>query len=361
MLYLAIDQHRKQLTVNVRDEVGEILVRRQVSTRWKAVEEFFAELEERAAAHGGYMAILEVCGFNDWLLEKLREHNCREIVLVQSEERSKRKTDRRDANTLGELLWVNRARLLAGQPVHRLRRVHIASPQDQEDRQLTALRRNLGVRRTRVINRIKHLLLRHNRLQDCPTKGLQTQRAAKWLAQLALSELDRLEMNHLLSEWKLIETQRMELEARIRARQAPHPTARLVASLPGASAYTSLGLASRIGPIGRFPQPRSLANYWGLTPGCRNSGEAQQRLGSITKQGSAMARFLLGQLVLHVLRKDASMRQWYKRIKQRRGSKIARVAVMRRLCTILWHMLRKQEAYQCGGPPRRRLRSAVVR
>ncbi len=32
MLYLAIDQHRKQLTVNLRNEQGDVLVKRQVST-----------------------------------------------------------------------------------------------------------------------------------------------------------------------------------------------------------------------------------------------------------------------------------------------------------------------------------------
>lgn len=32
MLYLAIDQHRKQLTVNVRNEKGDVIIRRQVST-----------------------------------------------------------------------------------------------------------------------------------------------------------------------------------------------------------------------------------------------------------------------------------------------------------------------------------------
>jgi hypothetical protein len=33
MLYVGIDQHRKQLTVNIRDESGNVLVRRQVSTQ----------------------------------------------------------------------------------------------------------------------------------------------------------------------------------------------------------------------------------------------------------------------------------------------------------------------------------------
>jgi transposase len=93
-----------------------------------------------------------------------------------------------------------------------------------------------------------------------------------------------------------------------------------------------------------------LANYWGLTPGLRDSGEAKQRLGSITKQGSALARFVLGQATVHVLRKDAVLRRWYKGIKRRRGSKIARVAVMRRLATVIWHLLRKQQAYVLGGP-----------
>jgi transposase len=114
-------------------------------------------------------------------------------------------------------------------------------------------------------------------------------------------------------------------------------------------------LASRIGPIERFARPSSLANYWGLTPGCRNSGEATDRLGSITKQGSAMARFILAQVILHVLRRDGHMRAWYARIKRRRGSKIARVAVMRRLTTVSWHRVKHNEPYVVGGPPRRRL------
>src|SRR3990172_3710479 len=62
MLYLGIDQHRKQLTVNRRDEQGTIILRRQVSTNWLKVRAFFAELHERAEAQGGLAAIVEVCG-----------------------------------------------------------------------------------------------------------------------------------------------------------------------------------------------------------------------------------------------------------------------------------------------------------
>ena len=37
MLYLAIDQHRKQLTVNLRNEQGDVILKRQVSTEWKRI------------------------------------------------------------------------------------------------------------------------------------------------------------------------------------------------------------------------------------------------------------------------------------------------------------------------------------
>ena len=50
-------------------------------------------------------------------------------------------------------------------------------------------------------------------------------------------------------------------------------------------------------------------NYWGLTPGCRNSGETTQRLGSITKAGSPMARWLLAQVTHKVLRRDTRLRE----------------------------------------------------
>ena len=58
-----------------------------------------------------------------------------------------------------------------------------------------------------------------------------------------------------------------------------------------------------------------------------------------------MARWLLAQMTYKVLRKDAPLREWFKRIKRRRGAKIARVAVMRKLSTIIWHMLTKRISF----------------
>ena len=355
MLYLAIDQHRKQLTVNLRNEQGDVLVKRQVSTEWPRVRSFLEEVRKTSAPAGGFVTILEVCGFNDWLLKLLTEYGCRETILIQPEKRSKKKTDRRDAHALGELLWVNRLRLLAVKKVQGIRRIQLPTDREAEDRQLTAVRQRMGQQRTRTINRIKHLLRKHNLEQQQPAKGLDTIRTRKWLATLPLGPIDRLEMDLLLAQWKLWDEQLAKLELEIEKRQAKNATACVLATIPGCAAYGSLALAARIGSIQRFPRPASLANYWGLTPGCRNSGEATDRLGSITKQGSAMARFVLGHMVLHVLRRDGQMKAWYGRIKRRRGSKIARVAVMRRLATIIWHMVKYNRPYVAGGPPRRKL------
>jgi transposase len=349
MLYLGIDQHRKQLTVNLRDEQGTTLIRRQVSTEWDRVRAFLAEVRGAAESQGGFMAMVEVCGFNDWLVKLLGEYGCREIVLVQPAGRACRKTDRRDANLLSEQLWINRHRLLAGQPVHGLRRVTFPNDRDAQDRQLTALRQRLVQWRTKTINKVQHLLLKHNLQRACPTKGIKSKRARRWLAELPLNEVDRLELNLLLAQWALWDEQLAVIEKRISERQQAHPLAPIVATMPGAGASGSLALASRMGPIERFPTAGSLANYWGLTPRVRNSGEVTDRLGSITKEGSSLARFQLSQMVMHVLKRDHWMKNWYRRIKSRRGAKIARVAVMRRLATILWHMVKHQQPYVVGG------------
>jgi hypothetical protein len=72
-------------------------------------------------------------------------------------------------------------------------------------------------------------------------------------------------------------------------------------------------------------------------------------MASITKRGSRIVRFLLGQIVLHLLRRDETVRAWYQRIKRRRGARIARVALMRRTATILWRMLTTREAWRPGS------------
>jgi len=64
MLYLAIDQHRDQLTINLRNEQGDVIQKEQIRTRHDDTNDFFDRLSHQAGRHRGYMAIVEVCGFN---------------------------------------------------------------------------------------------------------------------------------------------------------------------------------------------------------------------------------------------------------------------------------------------------------
>ncbi len=346
MLYLGIDQHARQITVSLRGEDGDVLQARQVSTQPEKVHAFFRQLtRQRLRADESFVAVLEVCGFNDWLIRMLRDYRCHKVILIQPDERKRCKTDRRDAAALSELLWVNRDRLLQGKPVRGLRQVDIAGGTDQENRRLTTLRKEAGQARTRLVNQVRHMLRRHNLQWQMPTKRLPTKAALAWLKQLALPEIDRLEMDHLLADLERAQQRLRELERVIARRCGVSEEAVLLSSMPGVSYFTAVSLACRVGRVGRFPRARSLANYWGLTPGCRNSGETSQRLGSITKAGSGMARWLLAQVTHKVLRKDARLREWFRRVKRRRGSTIARVAVMRKLATIIWHMLSKRKTY----------------
>jgi transposase len=353
MLYLAIDQHKRQLTVNSRNEDGTVILKRQVSTRWDKVRAFFAELAEKAKAEGGFLAILEVCGMNPWLLKLLEEYGCREIVVIQPTERSKQKTDRRDAGELGHLLWVHRRQFLEGKHPQGLRRVERPTLQEAEDRQLTMLRVLLTRKRTAVLNGIHKLLRKHNLEQSQPTKGFKTKKVRKWLEAVELPTLDRMELDLLLPQWDLLEEQLKAVDAKIAQRAAADEQVQLLETVPGLGHYSALAISARLGDIQRFKHADSLANYFGLTPGCRNSGEATKRLGSITKCGSKIVRHVLSQAVVKVLRYDGIMRAWFKPIKKRRGAKIARVAVMRRLATILWHMLKRKQRYRYESPIQR--------
>ena len=70
MLYLEIDQHARQITISLRDENGDVVQARQVSTRPEKIQAFFAKLaRERLREGESFVAVLEVCGFNDWLIQ----------------------------------------------------------------------------------------------------------------------------------------------------------------------------------------------------------------------------------------------------------------------------------------------------
>jgi transposase len=118
----------------------------------------------------------------------------------------------------------------------------------------------------------------------------------------------------------------------------------------------------------RFGGAHEVEAYVGLVPREWSSGEAPRR-GRITKAGSGRVRWLLIQAAVSMLRvrdpRTAALREWAERIATRRGKKIARVALARRLAGILFALLRDGTVYapRAGQPPpgaRRRAEAACA-
>jgi hypothetical protein len=87
MLYLGIDQHARQITISLRDDSGDVVLARQVSTKPHKINAFFASLtRDRLKNNKPFVAVLEVYGFNDWLIEILRNYRCEKVILIQAQE-----------------------------------------------------------------------------------------------------------------------------------------------------------------------------------------------------------------------------------------------------------------------------------
>jgi len=110
---------------------------------------------------------------------------------------------------------------------------------------------------------------------------------------------------------------------------------------PGVGPVTALMFVLTIGPVERFRKSKQIVSYLGLNPRESSSG-GRQRLGSISKQGNSMVRFLLVEAAQSASRYDEELRRNYQRLKFRRGSAVAKVALARKLAVRLYWKLRKQ-------------------
>src|SRR5499425_2773399 len=114
---------------------------------------------------------------------------------------------------------------------------------------------------------------------------------------------------------------------------------------PGVGALTALAFVLIIGEAERFECGKQIAAYLGLVPEEESSGE-RRRLGHISKQGSGLMRFFLVEAAQVTVRSDPEWRNKFFHLAMRRGRKIAKVAMARRLAVRLYWMWRKQWGYE---------------
>jgi len=150
--------------------------------------------------------------------------------------------------------------------------------------------------------------------------------------------------NHL-SHVEGLNDQIMRVDEEIRRRASLDEDVRLLLSLTGVDVYTALLIRSEIGCIDRFPDYKRLISWAGLAPSIHQSGSVEIR-GGITKQGSRMLRWAIVEAAWVAVRYDGRMRGFYERVKRRRGSGKAIVAVACKMLKVIWFMLKRREPYQ---------------
>ena len=129
-------------------------------------------------------------------------------------------------------------------------------------------------------------------------------------------------------------------------------------TVPGVSVITASTFIAAIGDIRRFRSARQLVGYLGLDPRVRQSGPGPARHGRITKQGSAAVRHVLVEAAWVTVRAPGPMRAFYERVRARRGAQVAAVATARKLASLFWCLLTREQDYAFGQPSltRRKIR-----
>ena len=110
-------------------------------------------------------------------------------------------------------------------------------------------------------------------------------------------------------------------------------------------------MVAEIGDITRFPGARKLASWAGLTPTVRGS-DLHVRHGHISKQGSVWLRWAMNQAA-QTAKRSPEFATAHSGIAKRRGTKIATIAIARKLVTRAWHLLSEMEPAEASTPLRR--------
>ncbi len=111
------------------------------------------------------------------------------------------------------------------------------------------------------------------------------------------------------------------------------PEAQRLMTHPGVGPLTALAFVLVIGTAERFRCGKQIASYLGLVPSEDSSGD-RRRLGHISKQGNSLLRFLLVEAAQVTVRSNQEWRRKFFHLAMRRGRKIAKVAMARRLAFV---------------------------
>ena len=331
MMIIGCDYHPGfQQIAFVDTETGELQERR-LEHREEA-EKFYRDL----AAQGIKVRVgMEASGHARWFERLLAELQCElwigDAAAIHAKRVRKQKTDRQDAQLILRLMLKDD-----------FPQIWVPNWENRDLRQLLWHRHRMVQARTRIMNQLQSVALNEGlrckkRLwRDAGREQLESFRLAPWASRRRRDLLELLD--------RLTPTI-AELTAAIEQEVERCPVARRLQTHPGVGALTALAFVLIIGQAERFQCGKQIACYLGLVPLEDSSGQLR-RLGHITKQGNSLLRFLLVEAAQVSVRSLPEWRSKYCHLTLRRGRKIAKVAMARRLAVRLYWMMRKQWDYE---------------
>ncbi len=330
MIIIGVDFHPEfQQIAAVDIQTGELQ-----EQRLKHPEEAETFYRELAAGDVPVRVGMEASGHARWFERLLAELQMElwigDAAEIQRKRVRKQKTDRQDAQLILKLMLKDD-----------FPRIWVPSWENRDLRQLLWHRHRMVQTRTRIMNQLQAVALNEGlrckkRLWRSERQRLESFPLAPWASRRRhelLELLDRL--NPTIAE--LSQAVEQEVET--------CPEAQRLATHPGVGPLTALAFVLIIGKAERFQGGKQVASYLGLVPLEDSSGN-RRRLGHITKQGSSMLRFLLVEAAQVTVRSLPEWRSRYFRLMMRRGRKIAKIAMARRLAVCLYWMLRQGWDYQ---------------
>jgi len=330
MLIIGCDYHPSfQQIAYVNTEGGELGERRLVHP--EEAEQFYGELKQRNIA---VRVGMEASGHARWFERLLYGLQFELWIGNAAEIRTKRvrkqKTDRQDAQLLVRLMMEDR-----------FPRIWVADAENRDLRQLLWHRHRLVQMRTRVMNQL-HVVALNEGLQR--KKALWRPAGRNELESLVLAPWASRRRQDLLSLLDQITPKIQKLTQALEDEVEKRPVTRRLMTHPGVGPLTALAFELVIGTPDRFHCGKQIASYVGLVPEENSSGN-RRRLGHISKQGNALVRFLLVEAAQVTVRTQSQWRSKFFHLAMRRGRKIAKVAMARKLAVHLYWMWRQGSDY----------------
>jgi len=227
---------------------------------------------------------------------------------IRASEVRQQKTDARDAEHILDLLRTGR-----------FPRIWVPSLAERDLRQLLVHRMKLVRSRTQVKNQLHALAMSQG---VCRKSKLWSARGRAELEKLTLLPWATRRRKELLESLDRLDSSVRELDRAVEEAGRERPEVALLRTHPGVGPVVSLAMVLTLGPVERFTNSRKLVSYLGLNPREHSSG-GHQRLGSISKQGNTMMRWLLVEAAQTAVRLDPELRRAYQRLKNRRASGVA--------------------------------------